>query len=80
MAFLEDAPFFVFDEWAADQDPEFRQLFYCQILPELKARGKTILVISHDERYFHVGDRIVRLEYGQLAEERPLPERTMVLA
>ncbi len=68
VAFLEDSPVFVFDEWAADQDPEFRNIFYHQLLPELRARGKTVLVISHDERYFGVGDRIVQLEYGRLAE------------
>jgi putative pyoverdin transport system ATP-binding/permease protein len=68
VAFLEDSPVFVFDEWAADQDPEFRSIFYHHLLPELRARGKTVLVISHDERYFGVGDRIVQLEYGKLAE------------
>lgn len=71
-AFLEDSPIFVFDEWAADQDPEFREFFYHQILPALRARGKTVLVISHDERYFHMGDRILHLDYGKLTAERPL--------
>jgi putative ATP-binding cassette transporter len=80
MAFLEDSPFFVFDEWAADQDPEFRKVFYYQVLPELRARGKTVLVISHDERYFHVGDRIIQLEYGKLVEERQVQEQTLALA
>jgi len=28
-------------------------------LPELKHRGKTVLVISHDDRYFHLADRMV---------------------
>lgn len=72
MAFLEDSPIFVFDEWAADQDPEFREFFYRQILPELRARGKTVLVISHDERYFHMGDRILSLDYGKLTADRLL--------
>lgn len=65
-AYLEDRPFLVFDEWAADQDPVFKQFFYTELLPELRALGKTVLVISHDDRYFHVGDRIVRLESGQV--------------
>ena len=66
-AFLEDRPIYVFDEWAADQDLNYREIFYCQILPELKALGKTVLVISHDDRYYHLGDRVLKLEYGELA-------------
>ena len=67
-AFLEDRAIYVFDEWAADQDAHYREIFYRRLLPSLKARGKTIVVISHDERYYAVGDQIVKLEYGQLAE------------
>ena len=65
-ACLEDRPFLVFDEWAADQDPVFKEVFYRQLLPELKAQGKAVLVISHDDRYFHLGDRLLKLEEGQL--------------
>jgi putative pyoverdin transport system ATP-binding/permease protein len=68
-AYLEDRPLYVFDEWAADQDPHFKEIFYRQLLPELKARGKAVLVISHDDRYFQVADRILRLEDGQLIAE-----------
>jgi putative ATP-binding cassette transporter len=67
-AFLEDRPIFVFDEWAADQDPHYREIFYQRLLPGLRARGKTVFVISHDDRYYHLGDRIVRLEYGRTLE------------
>jgi putative ATP-binding cassette transporter len=70
-AYLEDRPFYVFDEWAADQDPVFKEIFYLQLLPELKARGKTVLCISHDDRYYHLGDRIIRLEDGQIEYDRP---------
>jgi putative ATP-binding cassette transporter len=69
-AYLEDRPFYVFDEWAADQDPLFKEIFYLQLLPELKARGKTVLIISHDDRYYHLGDRVIRLENGQLEYDR----------
>jgi len=73
-AYLEDRPIYVFDEWAADQDPQFKEIFYRQLLPELKARGKTVLVISHDDRYFPVADRILRLEDGRLiADEAQRP-------
>lgn len=69
VTYLEDRPFYVFDEWAADQDPVFKDVFYRQLLPDLKAQGKTVLFISHDDRYFHLADRYVKLDYGQLVEE-----------
>ena len=65
-AYLEDRPFYLFDEWASDQDPLFKEIFYTQLVPELKARHKTVLVITHDERYFHLADRIIKLDYGQI--------------
>lgn len=64
-AYLEDRPIYLFDEWAADQDPLFKEIFYLELLPKLKRAGKTALVISHDDRYFHVADRIIRLDYGR---------------
>jgi len=67
-ACLEDRPVMVFDEWAADQDPLFKDFFYYEILSELKARGKTLLVISHDDRYFAVADRMIKMERGQIIE------------
>ncbi|MCI0592377.1 putative ATP-binding cassette transporter [Chromohalobacter marismortui] len=67
VACLEDRPFVVFDEWAADQDPVFKEVFYREVLPELKRMGKAVLVISHDDRYFHLADRLLRLESGQLS-------------
>lgn len=65
-AYLEDRPFYVFDEWAADQDPTFKDIFYNKLILDLKNRGKTILVISHDERYYHIADRVVKLNYGKI--------------
>ncbi|WP_394842170.1 cyclic peptide export ABC transporter [Pendulispora brunnea] len=67
-ALLEDRSFFLFDEWAADQDPEFRRVFYREFLPELRAQGKTALVISHDEQYFGVADRCLHMDFGVLSE------------
>jgi len=63
-AYMENRPFYVFDEWASDQDPAFKQVFYKKILPDLKRRNKTVIVISHDDRFYNVADRIVKLEYG----------------
>ncbi|MFJ2986099.1 MULTISPECIES: cyclic peptide export ABC transporter [unclassified Pseudomonas] len=68
-AWLEERPVLVFDEWAADQDPTFRRVFYTQLLPDLKRLGKTIIVISHDDRYFDVADQLVRLSRGQVVCE-----------
>jgi putative pyoverdin transport system ATP-binding/permease protein len=69
VAYMEERPFYLFDEWAADQDPEFRKIFYFRLLRELKAKGKTIIVITHDDRYYHVADRVLKFEGGELWEE-----------
>lgn len=67
-ALLEDRPVLLLDEWAADQDPEFRVFFYDQMLPELRADGKTLILITHDERYFDRADRVLKLEGGRLVQ------------
>jgi len=66
VALLEDRPICVFDEWAADQDPEFRRYFYEELLPTLRRQGKMVIVVSHDDRYFHCADRVVTMEYGKI--------------
>jgi len=71
-AWLEERPVLVFDEWAADQDPTFRRIFYTELLPDLKRLGKTIIVISHDDRYFDTADQLVRMEAGRV-ETTPVP-------
>jgi cyclic peptide transporter len=70
IACSDDSDIYVFDEWAADQDPEFREFFYRDFLPELKNAGKTLVVVSHDDRYFHLADRVVKFESGKIAEIR----------
>lgn len=65
-AYLEDRPIYLFDEWAADQDPTFKNVFYYELLPELRLRGKTVIVISHDDHYYHVADRIIKLSDGAI--------------
>lgn len=66
VALLEDRSIYVFDEWAADQDPEFRRYFYEQLLPDLAVRGKTIVAVTHDERYLHVAHRVITMEFGRI--------------
>ncbi|AKH62654.1 MULTISPECIES: cyclic peptide export ABC transporter [Photorhabdus] len=66
VAYLEDRPFYLFDEWAADQDPLFKTVFYQELLPELAARGKAVLAITHDDRFFHLADHCIKLESGRL--------------
>lgn len=76
-AYLEDRPIYLFDEWASDQEPLFRDLFYKEILVKLKERGKTIVVITHDDRYFHLADHIIKLDYGKIEFDRnPLTSHT----
>lgn len=67
-AYMEDRSIYVFDEWAADQDPAFKRVFYHNFLPALKAKGKAVLVISHDERYYNVADRVIQLDYGRITD------------
>lgn len=68
-AWLEERPVLVFDEWAADQDPTFRRIFYTELLPDLKRLGKTIIVISHDDRYFDVADQLIHMAAGKVQQE-----------
>jgi len=67
MSYLDDRPIYVFDEWAADQDPAFKEVFYTELVPELRDAGKCVVVISHDDRYYHLADRLVMLENGKCA-------------
>ena len=69
VSYLEDRPIYLFDEWASDQEPLFRDLFYKQILVKLKERGKAVIVITHDDRYFHLADRLIKLNYGKIEEK-----------
>jgi putative ATP-binding cassette transporter len=63
---LRDRQIYIFDEFAADQDPQFRAYFYTELLPGLKRQGKTVIAVTHDERWFGAGDRLVKLEYGRI--------------
>lgn len=71
VATLEDRPVYVFEEWAADQDPAYKDVFYRRILPALKARCKSLFVITHDDRYFHLANRCLKLDAGALCGVDP---------
>lgn len=68
-AYMEDRSVYVLDEWAADQDPPFKKFFYEELLPDLKRRGKTVLIITHDDQYFQLADRIIKLSDGQVVSD-----------
>lgn len=69
-ALAEERDILLLDEWAAEQDPEFRRHFYTELIPLWRAQGKTILAITHDDQYFHCADRIIALRQGQLVEHK----------
>lgn len=66
VSYIDDRPLFLFDEWAADQDPEFRRYFYYNLIQDLKHRGKCVIAITHDDHYFHMADKIIKMELGQI--------------
>lgn len=68
VAKLEERPIYILDEWAAEQDPEFREYFYETMLDEMKKEGKTIIAVSHDDRYFKRADTVVKLESGRIVD------------
>jgi putative ATP-binding cassette transporter len=68
VALLEDRPIMIFDEWAADQDPDFRRYFYETLLPELRTKGKTVIISTHDDRYFELSDVLIKMENGLVVD------------
>lgn len=76
-ALLEDKPLLILDEWAAEQDPVNKRLFYTNWIHEMKRRGKTIIIVSHDDDYYHVADRVVRFDYGKITSDKYNQPRTV---
>jgi len=66
---LGDKPIYLFDEWAADQDPVFRKYFYIKFLEDLRKMKKTVIAVTHDDRYFDRADRVIKMEDGQVVED-----------
>ncbi|QSX05655.1 cyclic peptide export ABC transporter [Sedimentibacter sp. zth1] len=72
LCYLDNKDIYVFDEWAADQDIIFRDFFYKKLLPQMKEEGKTIIAITHDDRYFDIADNIICMDMGKLTEEKSI--------
>ena len=68
ISLIDNRDIYVFDEFAADQDPNFKRYFYYTILPELKALGKTVIAVTHDDNYFDACDRLIKMDNGQLVD------------
>lgn len=66
--YLEDRPIYLFDEVAADQDPEFRKFFYRNLLAKMKERGKIVIAITHDDHYFDAADRVIKMDMGRIEQ------------
>lgn len=66
VSYLEDRQIYLFDEWAADQDPEFRKFFYFTLLPGLKEKGKCVIAVTHDEHYFNMADKVIKMDMGKI--------------
>ncbi|MBK8072354.1 MAG: ATP-binding cassette domain-containing protein [Ramlibacter sp.] len=68
VALLDERPVYVLDEFGAEQDPISRRRFYDEWLPALKAAGKTVVVVTHDDAYFDHCDRLVKMDFGRIAD------------
>ena len=75
VSLLEDRPILLLDEWTADQDPDFRRKFYDELLPTLQQAGKTVVVITHDDRYLDELDlpaRRLRMDEGRFVGQQAM--------
>lgn len=77
--YMEERPICIFDEWAADQDPVFKEVFYRQLIPELQASGRTVIAVTHDDRYFECANRVMVLENGMPREQTRREARTQLI-
>ena len=77
VALLEDKEIYIFDEWAADQDPQFKRVFYEDILQELRAANKLVIVITHDDRFYSCADRVIHIDNGKIVSLRERDKQEM---
>lgn len=65
-ALAENRPVLVLDEYTADQDPAAREHFHTEILPQLKAEGRTVIAVLHGSSTPACADAVVRFEHGRM--------------
>ncbi|WP_106605149.1 cyclic peptide export ABC transporter [Chitinophaga ginsengisoli] len=66
---LEDKPIMILDEVTADQDPGFKKFFYTEVLPSFRLKGKTVIMVSHDDKYTEQFDKVIEMEYGKIISQ-----------
>lgn len=67
-SYLEDRPIYFFDECAADLDPDFKDFFYNELLKKMRDEGKLLIVITHDDKYFDMANKVYKMEMGTISE------------
>jgi cyclic peptide transporter len=77
-ALMEEREILVLDEWAAEQDPQFRDYFYSFLLPHFKDLGKTMLLVTHDDYYFSYCDRIIKFDFGKIVSDTYLVSKSEI--
>lgn len=66
-SYLEDRPIYFFDECAADLDPDFKNFFYNELLVKMRDEGKLLIVITHDDKYFDLANKVYKMEMGKIS-------------
>ncbi|GGF05619.1 cyclic peptide export ABC transporter [Stappia taiwanensis] len=69
VALAEKRPIIVLDEFAADQDPVRRALFYDVLVPQMARDGHLVIAVTHDEHCFDKCDRLIRMEAGRIVSD-----------
>ncbi|MBG1230783.1 ATP-binding cassette domain-containing protein [Aestuariivirga litoralis] len=66
VSLLEDRDILILDEFLSDQDQTQRVFFFETLLPELKAKGKTVILATHDLNWAKACDQLVTLADGKI--------------
>ena len=80
VALAEARPIIVLDEFAADQDPVRRKLFYDVLVPQMARDGHLVIAVTHDEHRFDKCDRLIRMEAGRILADTRQPEAAHAMA